>query len=298
MAGAHFFCQLGLRKRAGKDDVFAGESGEKVANVVLDCADDGEIFLRMLEAGEGLEEVGDSFAEADVASEENFEGVLRWFASAGEVVEADAVGDDVDFLWRDAHLHEGSFCDRGWDGDGIRCGVDLFFADGDVWFAERLRDVPATVLVGDDVFLKALVGRATIADEDAAAGLNFASGEQARAGDADEGVAGRDDAVSPAIEGEGVPGVHLRGECGRIEARMIEQVVRCVNEGKGADERVGKAFALQAGPGPGGIDLLKMPFAVQLVCQFKVVIDTKDGLGNFHRGATLLSHASRRGAWM
>jgi hypothetical protein len=64
---------------------------------------------------------------------------------------------------------------------------------------------------------------------------------------------------------------------------VVEQVVSCVDERKGADERAGEAFALQASPGPGGIDLLKMASSAELVCQFKVVIDTKDGQGNFHR---------------
>jgi len=55
-----------------------------------------------------------------------------------------------------------------------------------------------------------------------------------------------------------------------------------VKERKGTDERAGKAFAFQPRPGPGGIDLLKMPSPVQLVCQFKVVIDTKDCEGDLH----------------
>ena len=63
---------------------------------------------------------------------------------------------------------------------------------------------------------------------------------------------------------------------------MVEQIVCRVNQGKGADEGAGKAFALQAGPGPGGVDLLKMSSAVQLVCQLKVMIDTKDCQGDLH----------------
>ena len=117
------------------------------------------------------------------------------------------------------------------------------------------------------------------------------SGEQAGAGDGDEGVAGGDLVVGPAVEGEGVPGVHLRGDGGRIEARVVEQIVSCVDERKDADEGAGEAFALQARPGPGGVDLLKMSSAVQLVCQFKVVIDTKDGQGDLH--GILCTHLSR-----
>ena len=172
--------------------------------------------------------------------------------------------------------------DGGRHGDGVGERIDFFFADGDVGFAEGLRYVPAAVLVCDDVFLIALVGRAAIADELSAVGLHFVAGEQACAGDGDECVAGGDSAAGPAIEGEGVPGVHLRGECGRVEACAVEQVVGGVDERKGADERTGKAFALQSSPGPGGIDLLKMPSPVELVCQFKVVIDTKDCQGDLH----------------
>ena len=45
-------------------------------------------------------EDADSFQppEADLTGEEDFEGVLRWVFGAGEVIEADTVGDDVDFL--------------------------------------------------------------------------------------------------------------------------------------------------------------------------------------------------------
>ena len=138
----------------------------------------------MLQAGEGLEEIGDAFAEADLAGEEDFKGVTRRIFGAGEVIEADAVGDDVNFFGRDAHLEKGASGDRRGDGDGVGSGVDLFFADGDVRLAERLGQVPAAILVGDDVLLKALVGRAAIADEDAAVGLHLAAGEQAGTGDA------------------------------------------------------------------------------------------------------------------
>jgi hypothetical protein len=158
MAGAHFFCQLRLWKRAGEDDVLGGEGGEERADVVLNGSDYGEVFLWVLEACEGLKEVGDSFAEADLAGEENFEGVLWRVLGAGELVEADSVGDDVDFFFGDAHLKEGTFRDGGWDGDGVGGGVDLFFAEGDVGFGEGLRDAPPSILFGENVFLIALVG--------------------------------------------------------------------------------------------------------------------------------------------
>ena len=62
----------------------------------------------------------------------------------------------------------------------------------------------------------------------------------------------------------------------------MEQIVRGVEEGEATDEGVGKAFALETRPGPGGVDLLEMMASVELMGQFKVVEDSKDGLGNFH----------------
>jgi hypothetical protein len=79
-----------------------------------------------------------------------------------------------------------------------------------------------------------------------------------------------------------------------VEAGAVEQIVGCVNERKCADEGTGKAFALQSGPGPGGVDLLEVIAPVELVREFEVVEDSKDGLGNFHRGWLLSSgNASR-----
>ena len=68
-----------------------------------------------------------------------------------------------------------------------------------------------------------------------------------------------------------------------MEAGAVEQIVGGVKERKGADEGVGQAFTLQSCPGPGGVDLLEMIAPVELVREFEVVEDSKDGLGNFHR---------------
>jgi hypothetical protein len=68
-----------------------------------------------------------------------------------------------------------------------------------------------------------------------------------------------------------------------VEAGAVEEIVGCVKERKGADEGTGQAFALQSCPGPGGVDLLEMIAAVELVREFEVMEDSKDGLGNFHR---------------
>jgi hypothetical protein len=67
-----------------------------------------------------------------------------------------------------------------------------------------------------------------------------------------------------------------------------------MKEGKTTDEGVGEAFAFQPGPGPGGIDFLKVVAPMQLMRQFEVMEDSKDGLGNFHREWLLSSgNASR-----
>jgi hypothetical protein len=161
-------------------------------------------------------------------------------------------------------------------------------------FAERLRQVPAAVFVGDDLLLVALMGGAAVADEYAAFSLNFAAGEQAGAGDGDEGVAGGDAVRGPAVEAAGGPGVHSRGETLGVEAGAVEEIVGGVEKRKAVDEGAGQAFALESCPGPGGVDLLEMIAPVELVCEFEVVEDSKDGLGNFHEVWLLSSgNASR-----
>ena len=55
-----------------------------------------------------------------------------------------------------------------------------------------------------------------------------------------------------------------------------------MQEGEAADEGVRKAFALETRPRPRGVDLLEMMAAVELMREFEVVEDSKDGLGYFH----------------
>ena len=55
-----------------------------------------------------------------------------------------------------------------------------------------------------------------------------------------------------------------------------------MKEGKATDQGAGKAFAFQSCPGPSGVDLLEMIAAVQLMREFEVMEDSKDGLGYFH----------------
>ena len=74
---------------------------------------------------------------------------------------------------------------------------------------ERQRHVPAAVLFGDYILLKALVRRAAVADKDSSTTLDRVAGEQACTGDGDEGVAWGDATVSPAVEAASIQGVHL-----------------------------------------------------------------------------------------
>ena len=75
VAGAHAVGQLGLGDVSGEGYIFGGEGGEEWAEVVLQAADEGEVFARMAQAGKGFEQVRDSFAQADLAGEEDLEGV-------------------------------------------------------------------------------------------------------------------------------------------------------------------------------------------------------------------------------
>ncbi len=106
VAGAHAVGQLGLGDRSGKGHIRGGEGGEERAEIVLHVADEGEAFARMAQAGEGFEQVRDSLAQADLAGEEDLEGIGGGWFGGGEAVEADAVWDDVDFFWSDAHGEE------------------------------------------------------------------------------------------------------------------------------------------------------------------------------------------------
>lgn len=149
-------------------------------------------------------------------------------------------------------------------------------------FAERLGQVPAAVLVGEDVLLKTLVGGTSVADEDAALSLNVAASEQARARDGDEGIARRHYSVGPAIEAEGCPSIHLRRETLGVKAGAVKEIVGGVQEGKTADQGTGKPFPLQPCPRPGGVYLLEVIAPVELMREFEVVKDSKDGLCDFH----------------
>ena len=158
MAGAHSFCELSLGEDAGEVDLVGRESGEEGAYIVLNPTDDGELFVGVLKASEGLKEVGDAFAKGDLPGKEDFEGAARRFSGAGELIETDAIGDDVNLFGCDAHLDEGTFGDCRGNGDGVGGVVDFFFACPDVRLGEGLRQMPAAIFFGDEIFLIALVG--------------------------------------------------------------------------------------------------------------------------------------------
>src|SRR5579859_6580274 len=80
------------------------------------------------------------------------------FVGWGELIEADAVGDDVDLLGGGAHLDEGSASYGGGNCDRVGLGVDGLLAREDVWLRQREREFPAGVLGVDDLILEALMG--------------------------------------------------------------------------------------------------------------------------------------------
>ena len=150
--------ELGLGIDPVKVTLCGGENGEQRADVVLHGADEGEVRVRMTQAGEGLEQVRDAFAQADLAGEEDFKGIrAEWFGGS-ELVETDAVGDNVELFRRDAHLEEGAAGDVGGDGDGVGEGVDGLFAAENVGGRREVWEAPAAIFFGDDFVLKALVG--------------------------------------------------------------------------------------------------------------------------------------------
>ncbi len=89
-------------------------------------------------------------------------------------------------------------------------------------------------------------------------GLHLMSGEQAGAGDGDEGVAGFDLAIGPASKARVFQEASFEEMRERGERGAVEEIIGGVKEREAADEGVRQAFALQSRPGPGGVDFLKM----------------------------------------
>ena len=304
MAAAHERGELGLRDGSEELDVFLRQARKDGADVFLDRADEAEQLARVAEASEGLKQVRDAFAETDCAGEEDLEGVGQRIGGGVETFEANAVGDDVELLARDAHLGEGASGHGGGDGDGVTGGVDGFFAAGVAWVGGRRVDAPAAELVGEDLLLVALVGGTAVADEDAALALDESAGAKAGAGDADEGVdrtvaaeAACDPGVRPAVEGDGVGVTERVSEPGEIDGGAAGEVLGDVEPGEGLDLFPGKTFALEACPGPAGVDAAQMTAAVKFAGEFKVMVDAEDGLDDLHEfGARALLSLARSGA--
>lgn len=158
VAGAHTVGQLGLGDVAGEGYIFGGEGCEQRTEVVLHTADQGEMFARMAQAGKGFEQIGNAFAQADLAGEENLEGVGGGWFGGSEAVEADAVGDDVDFFRGDTHGEKGAARDVGANGNGVCEGVDGLFAADNVAGRRGVGETPAAMLLGHDFKLESLVG--------------------------------------------------------------------------------------------------------------------------------------------
>jgi len=250
-------------------------------------ARDAETFGGVAKEGEAFEQVGNAFAEAYGSGKEDFEAVRWRGGGAGEAFEANAVGDDVDFFRGKAHLDEGASGEGGGDGDGVGLLVDLLLSEDIAEVGDGAHDVPAAVLLGDDFFLVALVGRAAVADHPGASGLKLAAGAEAGAGDGDEDV-GRggaaEAAAGPGVEGEGIGVVEGVAELVDVQAGAEEEHLWGVEPGEGLDFSVRDVFALEPGPGIGGVDLLEMSATVHLARQLKVMEDAEDGLNDAHRG--------------
>jgi hypothetical protein len=62
----------------------------------------------------------------------------------------------------------------------------------------------------------------------------------------------------------------------------LHEEFRGVDPGEGLNDFAGKAFAFEAGPGPGGVDALEMAATVKLAGEFEVMEDPKDRLNDSH----------------
>lgn len=284
VAGAHEAGKLGLRDGAEELHLAGGEAVEDGLHVRRRRADDAQTLGRVLEAFERLEEVRDTLAQADRPGEQDLEAIFGRVGDLLEVLKADPVGDGVDLLGGHAHLEEGAAREGGGHGDGVSRLVALLLAQRDADVGGGVFNIPAALLVGDDLFLVAMMGGATIAEVSAAALLNQPSGLEAGAGDADEGIAWDDAAQRPLVEEESVCVIELVTWPGGQESALMQDHLGRVDPGEGFDACVGQAFTLQARPGPGGIDATEMATAFELAAEFKVVKDTEDGLGHDHAG--------------
>ena len=119
MAGAHELRKLVAGDGSEELDLFAGQAREDGLNVGMHGADDAETLCRVTETSEGLKQIRDAFTEANESDEEDFEAVGRRLGGAGEVFEANTVGDNVDLVRGQAHFNEGARGEVGGYGDGV-----------------------------------------------------------------------------------------------------------------------------------------------------------------------------------
>ena len=208
----------------------------------------------------------------------------------------------MQFGGRDAHLEEGPGGEGGGDDDGVGVAVDGLFAEGVAGVADGLVDLPALVFLGEEILLEALVGGASIADEDAATRLEEPAGLEAGAGDGDEGVAGGEAAEGVLVEGEGVGVAEVVVEPAGEEMVPAQEVLGRVKPGEGLDFGAGDGFAGEAGAGPGGEDGGEMAAGIQLAGEIEVMEDAEDGLDDAHepfrddsRGSTTFRNRRRFG---
>jgi hypothetical protein len=67
-----------------------------------------------------------------------------------------------------------------------------------------------------------------------------------------------------------------------VNAKALHEDFRGVDPREGFDDFVGKTFAFEPCPGPGGVDALEMATAVKLAGKFEVMKDSKDRLSDSH----------------
>ena len=156
---------------------------------------------------------------------------------------------------------------RGGNGDGVAGGVDGLFAAGVARIGGRRGDAPAAELVGEKLFLVALVGGTAVADEDAAGRWIRAPARRLEPEMPMSasifvwpGLRG-ETSVGPAVEGDGVGVTERVAEPGEIDGRAAGEVLGHVQPGEGFDFVVGRGLRASAAPrarwsrrGAGGLD--------------------------------------------
>ena len=172
----------------------------------------------MTQAGKGLQQVGNAFLQTDLSGEEDFKGVGGRSLGRLEAVQPNAVGDDVNLFGGNAHVDEGLARYVGRNSDGVGQFVDRLFAAQDVIGGLRVGQGPTTMLCFKNRKLRALVGRAAVADELASQRLHLWTRRETCAGDGNQSVAGLDLAAQPSVETIGVPLVEEAVERVTVEA--------------------------------------------------------------------------------